>query len=325
VSRLVVIALAASAAALAQTGPQRIPVETPAGWKAPRTPEGVPDLQGVWTNATVTPLQRPNNLDKPFFTEAEARQYERDVVARNNADVRGATPQQDVGTAYNAFWYDRGNQVVPTLRTSLVIDPPDGRVPALTEAGQQRRSALAAERRQRGPADGPESRSLAERCIVWPNGGPPMVPSFYNNNYQIVQGPGYVAILVEMIHDVRMIPTDGRAHAPASMRFWMGDPVGRWEGDTLVVETTNFTDQTSYQGSGPEMKLIERFRRVNDNALMYEFTVEDPSFARPWTAQIPMTPAEGGIYEYACHEGNESMVGMLAGARAEEKAAGSAR
>jgi hypothetical protein len=152
-----------------------------------------------------------------------------------------------------------------------------------------------------------------------------MVPSFYNNNYQIVQGPGYVAILVEMIHDVRLIPTDGRAHAPSNVRFWMGDPVGRWEGDTLVVETTNFTDQTSYQGSGPEMKLTERFRRVNDDALMYEFTVDDPSFTRPWTVQIPMTPAEGAIYEYACHEGNESMVGMLAGARAEEGAAGSAR
>jgi hypothetical protein len=131
-----------------------------------------------------------------------------------------------------------------------------------------------------------------------------------------------VAILIEMIHDVRIVPTDGRAHAPANMRFWMGDPVGHWEGDTLVVETTNFSPETSYMGSGPEMKLIERFRRVNDEVLMYEFTVDDPaSFTRPWTAQIPLTPAEGAIYEYACNEGNESMAGMLAGARAEEKAA----
>jgi hypothetical protein len=321
-ARWLILAGAVAAAALAQSGPRRVSVETPKGWKVPRTPDGVPDLQGVWTNATVTPLQRPNNVAKEFFTEDEARQFEIAAARNNNADIRGATPQQDVGTAYNAFWYDRGNLVVPTLRTSLIIDPPDGRIPALTPAAQQRRAALQAERRARGPADGPESRSLAERCIVWPNGGPPMVPSFYNNNYQIVQGPGYVAILIEMIHDVRIIPTDGRGHAPSNVRFWMGDPVGRWEGDTLVVETTNFTDQTNYQGSGANLKLIERFRRVNDDVLMYEFTVDDPeSFTRPWTAQLPMTPAEGRIYEYACHEGNEAMVGMLAGARAEERAA----
>ncbi len=320
-SHRVFILLAAAGALFAQSGPQRISAEAPPGWNLPRTPDGAPDLQGVWTNTTVTPLQRPNNISQAVFSEQEAQAFEREMVARNNADVRGATAQQDVGTAYNAFWYDRGNLVVPTLRTSLIIDPPDGKVPALSAAGEEWRTKRFAERREHGPADGPESRSLAERCIVWPNGGPPMVPSFYNNNYQIQQGPGYVAILIEMIHDVRIIPTDGRAHAPANMRFWMGDPVGHWEGDTLVVETTNFTDETSYQGSGPEMKLVEKFRRVNDDVLMYEFTVNDPNFTRPWTAQIPMTPAEGAIYEYACNEGNEAMAGMLAGARAEEKAA----
>lgn len=321
--RAAAVAAALSTAALAQQpGPRRPRLQPPAGWTVPRTPDGVPDLQGVWTNATVTPLQRPANLaGKEFFTEAEAQAYEREAVARNNADIRGATPAQDVGTAYNAFWYDRGNQVVPTLRTSLIIDPPDGRLPPLTEFGRQLQAARVAARRTQGPADGPESRSLAERCIVWPNGGPPMVPSFYNNNYQIVQGPGYVAILVEMIHDARIIPTDGRAHLPEGVRQWMGDPVGHWEGDTLVVETTNFRPETGYQGSSEHMKLTERFRRVSPDVLLYEFTVEDPAFARPWTAQIPMSPSEGAIFEYACHEGNEAMKGMLAGARADEQAA----
>jgi len=302
---------------------QRRPQVTPAkGWVAPKTPDGVPDIQGVWSNATVTPLQRAANLaDKQFFTEAEAQAFERDVVSRNNADVRGATAAQDVGTAYNALWYDRGNQVVPTLRTSLIIDPPDGRIPALTDEGRRLQTERAAERRTRGTADGPESRSLAERCVVWPNAGPPMVSSFYNNNYKITQGPGYVAILVEMIHDVRIIPTDGRAHLPANVRPWLGDPVGHWEGDTLVVETTNFSPETNYQGSSQNMKLTERFRRVSADVLMYEFTVDDPAFTRPWTAQIPMSPGEGAVYEYACSEGNLAMTGMLAGAREDEKAA----
>jgi hypothetical protein len=301
---------------------RRPQVKAPKGWVAPRTPDGVPDLQGVWTNATVTPLQRPANLaGKEFYTEAEAEAIERETVARARAETRGATPAQDLNAAYNSFWYDRGNQVVPTLRTSLIIDPPDGRIPALTDEGRRLQAERAAVRRTRGPADGPESRSLAERCVVWGNAGPPMVSSFYNNNYQFVQGPGFVAILVEMIHDVRIIPTDGRPHLPPSTRAWMGDPVGHWEGDTLVVETTNFRPETGYQGSSENMKLTERFRRVSDDVLMYEFTVDDPAFTRPWTAQIPMSPGEGSIFEYACNEGNESMVGMLAGAREDEKAA----
>ncbi|MEP6963820.1 MAG: hypothetical protein ABI995_17220, partial [Acidobacteriota bacterium] len=195
-----------------QTPARRPVVNAPKGWKAPRTADGVPDLEGMWTNVTITPLQRAANLaTKEFFTEAEAQAYERETVARNNADVRVAA-DQDVGKAYNDFWWDRGNQVVPTLRTSLIVDPADGRIPALTDYGKQVQQERAAVRRTRGTADGPESRSLAERCILWPTGGPPMLPSFYNNNYQIVQSPGYVAIYVEMIHDVRLIPTDGRPH-----------------------------------------------------------------------------------------------------------------
>ncbi len=318
--RSIVAFLLCSGLAFAQAEqPRRPSVATPKGWKAPRTPDGVPDLQGLWTNVTVTPLQRPANLaNKPFFTEAEAQAFEKETVARNNADVR-STGAADVGTAYNDFWYNRGDQVVPTLRTSLIVDPPDGRVPALTDYGKKLQAERAELRRQRGPADGPESRSLAERCIVWPTGGPPMVPSFYNNNYQIVQGPGYVAIYVEMVHDVRMIPTDGRAHLPSSIRLWMGDPVGHWEGDTLVVETTNFTNDSPFNNSSQDMKLVEKFTRINKDVLMYEFTVNDLVFTKPWTAQLPMTPIEGPLYEYACNEGNRAMEGMLAGAREEEK------
>ena len=293
-------------------------MQTPKGWKAPRTPDGVPDLQGMWTNVTITPLQRPATVAKAVFTEAEAQAFEKETVARNNADVR-TSGASDVGTAYNDFWYNRGDQVVPTLRTSLIVDPPDGKIPALTDFGKQLAAERAEQRRLRGPADGPESRSLAERCIVWPTGGPPMMSSFYNNNYQITQGPGFVAIYVEMIHDVRMIPTDGRAHVSPNIRLWMGDPVGHWEGDTLVVETTNFRDDAPFQGSSKDMRLIEKFTRLNKDVLMYEFTVNDPVFTKPWTAQLPMTPIEGPLYEYACNEGNRAMEGMLAGAREEEK------
>lgn len=311
--------MVAGVALFAQAPSRRPPVASPKGWAVPRTPDGDPDLQGLWTNITITPLQRPANLaTKAFFTESEAQAYEKQTVAANNADVRRPA-DQDVGQAYNDFWYNRGDQVVPTLRTSLIIDPEDGRVPALTDFGRQLQTERANLRRQRGPADGPESRSLAERCVVWPTGGPPMMPSFYNNNYQFVQGPGFVAIYVEMIHDVRMIPTDGRAHLPPTVRLWMGDPVGHWDGDTLVVETTNFTNDSPFNGSSKDMKLIEKFKRINKDVLMYEFTVTDPAFTRPWTAQIPMSAIEGPLYEYACNEGNYAMEGMLAGARREEK------
>lgn len=319
--RLLVAVVMCASLAFAQTPkPRRPSMATPKGWKAPRTPDGVPDLQGMWTNVTITPLQRPANLaTKAVFTEAEAEAFEKETVARNNADVR-TTGASDVANAYNDFWYNRGDQVVPTLRTSLIVDPPDGRIPLLTDYGRKLAAERAEIRRLRGAADGPESRSLAERCIVWPTGGPPMLSSFYNNNYQIVQGPGYVAIYVEMIHDVRMVPTDGRAHVSENVRLWMGDPVGHWEGDTLVVETTNFTNDSPFQGSSKDMKLIEKFTRINNDVLMYEFTVNDPAFTKPWTAQLPMTPIEGPLYEYACNEGNRAMEGMLAGAREEEKA-----
>jgi hypothetical protein len=277
-------------------------------------------LQGLWTNATVTPFERPADLSgKAVLTREEAAEFERQTNQARDADNRGGGTEADLGRAYNQFWYDRGTKVVGTRRTSLVTDPPDGRIPALTPAAQSRADRRA-EARRRSPADGPEDRSLVERCILWPTAGPPMVPSAYNNNYQILQAPGYVAILIEMIHDVRIIPLDGRPHAPQAIRQWMGDSRGRWDGNTLIVTTTNFTDKTIFRGSSANLKIVERFTRVDPDTLDYQFTIDDPeSFTRSWTAAVPMTKTDGPIFEYACHEGNYGMTNVLKGARAEDK------
>lgn len=326
--RLSTIAAALLLASLSIAGQAQAPARTTGtakSWTPPRTPEGQPDLQGYWTNITITPLQRPANLaGKEFFTPAEAEAYEKQVVSQTNRDRRDGNAAQDVSRAYNDFWWDSGTKVVKTLRTSLVIDPPDGRIPAMVPGANQR---LAARLQGRGGRayDGPESRPLAERCILWATAGPPMVPSFYNNNYQIIQNAGYVVILVEMIHDARIIPIDNRPHLPGGVRQWLGNSVGHWEGNTLVVETTNFTDKTNYQSTSQEMTLTERFTRTDQDTLMYEFTVNDPTtYVRPWTAQIPMSKTDGPILEYACHEGNYAMTNVLSGARAEEKAAAEA-
>lgn len=302
--------------------------QTPTAFKAPRTPDGVPDLQGIWSNQTLTPLERPADLaNKEFFTPAEAAAWAKTQVERNNADRRDGPPEADVGRAYNDFWYDRGTNTGGNLRTSLIVNPKNGRVPALTPAAQKRNSELAAYRRAH-PADGPEDRILAERCLVWPTGGPPMMPSFYNNNYEIFQSPGTVAIWIEMIHDVRVIPVAAkgkapRAHLPPSVRLWMGDPVGYWEGDTLVVDSTNFTDKNPFRGSGANLHLIEKFTRTGSDTIMYEYTIDDPeTFTAPWTVQLPFHREKGPLLEYACQEGNYAMEGILAGARAEERAAG---
>jgi len=291
-------------------------------WNPPKTPDGQPDLQGVWTNVTITPLERPAEFaGKEFLTAQEAAEYEKRIVAANNVDRKNLPPEVDVNLAYNDAWYDRGTKVVGTRRTSLIVNPPDGKIPPLTPEAQKRQAEIRAA--AAGHAnDGPEGRSLAERCLLWATAGPPMLPSFYNNNYQIVQAPGYVAIMVEMIHDARIIPLDGRGHLPQDMRQWMGDARGHWEGNTLVVDTTNFTDKTRFRGSDDKLHLTERFTRVDPDTILYEFTVDDPTtFTKPWTAQIPMKKSQGPIFEYACHEGNYAMAGMLAGARAQEKAA----
>jgi hypothetical protein len=291
-------------------------------WTAPRTPDGQPDLQGNWTNATLTPLERPGDLagKEVFTTEEEAAEFAKKAVERNTLDGRDLPA--DVFVAYNDLWYERGTKVVSTKQTSLIVDPPDGRIPPLTPQGQKRAAELA-EMRKLHPADGPEDRSLNERCIKWGTAGPPMLPGPYNNNYQIVQTPDYVIIDVEMIHDARIIPVDGRPHLSQNVRSWLGDSRGHWEGDTLVVDTTNFRPDATYRNTVPEtLHLVERFTRVGADAILYQFTVDDPStFTRPWTAAVPMTKIEGPPFEYACHEGNYAMEGILGGARAQEKAA----
>ncbi len=297
-----------------------LPAPAAKNWTAPHTPDGQPDLQGIWSNATITPLERPKELvGKEFFTEKEAAEYEKRILEETNKDRRDGPPESDVGRAYNDSWWDRGTKVVPTRRTSFVVDPPDGKVPPLTAEAQQRVAARTAALQR--PAAGPEDRGLPERCILWPTAGPPMLPSAYNNNYQILQTPGYVVIFIEMIHDFRVIPLDGRPHLPENIRQWMGDPRGRWEGNTLVVDTTNFTDKNSFRGSDRNLHLVERFTRIDPETILYRFTVDDATaFTKPWTGEAPMTKTPGPIYEYACHEGNYGMANILSGARADEKA-----
>jgi hypothetical protein len=289
--------------------------QTP-GETLPRTPDGQPDLQGIWTNITITPMERPAALaGKEFFTPAEAAAFEKQFIER-----RDATAAVDFNGPIRQTWWDSGTTVAKTRRTSIVIDPPDGRIPALTPAAQNaeqlRREA------QRRPPAGPEDRGLNERCIIWPTDGPPMLSSNYNNNYRIVQTPGYVAIYIEMVHDVRIIPLDGRPHLPETMRSWMGDSRGHWEGDTLVVDTTNFSGKAPFHGSDQNLHVIERFTRRDPDTIIYQFTIDDPTaFTRSWTGEVPFSAAPGPIYEYACHEGNyRSLAGMLRTARADEQA-----
>src|ERR1700674_1257097 len=248
-------------------------------WTPPRTPDGRPDLQGIWSNSTITPLERPRELaGKQVFTEQEAAAYEKQVIQRNNADLReGRDPEADVALAYNDSWYDRGTKVVPSRRTSLIVDPPDGRIPALTAEAQKRAVERAEARRGRGPADSWEDRSLGERCITR---GAPKLPSAYNNNFEIVQTPGHVAILQEMIHEVRIIPLDGRPHVDKNVRQWLGDSRGHWEGNTLVVDTTNFDDRIVFNAfnccgaAGANLHLVERFTRVDNDTIDYQYTVD---------------------------------------------------
>ena len=312
----------------------------------PRTPDGKPDLQGFWDFRTLTPLERPASLgDKAVLTEAEAKALQQQNTDRRaraaapselrNAPRTAGGGAQAVG-AYNDFWVDGGVSVVGDRRTSLIVDPPDGRVPATTPGASRQSGSLMEDMKQAPPirvlatgarADGPEHRGLSERCLVGFNSGPPMVPSGYNNHVQIVQTPTHVALLNEMNHDVRIVPLDGRAPLPGSMRQWAGVSRGRWEGDTLVVRTTNFTDKTpsfsptvaSSLGSGATLTLTERFRLADAGTLIYEFTVEDPqTFTRPFTAMIPMQKSDQPVFEYACHEGNSGLMNILRGARAEE-------
>ena len=283
-----------------------------ANWTVAKTAWGEPDLQGVWSYATTTPLSRPDSASgKAEITDEEAADQEAAGAARQDAAPR----EGDTGT-YNYFWWDRGKSIG---RTSLIIDPEDGKLPALTPAAQKIRAERAAYSREH-PADSYLDRSPTDRCIMY-HGVPPL-PSGYNNTYEIFQAPGMVAILDENIHHVRLIPLDGRPHLASEVRHWNGDSRGHWEGNTLVVETTNFNDKTRLRYGGDSNTVaVERFTRVSPDLVDYQYTITDPTvYTRPFTVAIPMPRRDDRIMEYACHEGNHSMVGILGGARADEKA-----
>jgi hypothetical protein len=303
---------------------------TTKAWNAPLAPDGHVDLQGVWDFSTITPLERPGDLrDKPVFTDEEAAAFEREENRRQNRDL--IDPKKGGGQylpgsviPYNEVWYERGDKIIGSKRTSLIVDPPDGRIPPLTTAAQQKIDAQAAAAREeqlgRVRADSWEERSLADRCILGFNAGPPMTPGAYNNHVQIVQTAGYVVLVTEMVHDVRIVQVDGRPHLPPRLRQYKGDSRGHWEGPTLVIDTTNFLRETSFRGSSADMHLVERLTRVDADTLVYEFRVEDPkTWTRPWAANVPMKKVAGPIYEYACHEGNYAMRNILSGARAQER------
>jgi hypothetical protein len=307
--------------------------QTSASPSAPRTPWGHPDLQGTWDYWTFTPLERPGDVEAgKVLTDEEAARLAEQLHRRALQNDQAARPG-DPGAYSQAVWTDRA-KATALNQTALIVDPPDGRIPPLTEDAKRRAEAHRAAggrpvRVRTGGigTDGPEDRGVAERCLLGFSTGPPMLPGGYNNNIQLFQTPDHVAILLEMNHDARIVPLDGRPHLPGGMRQWMGSSRGRWEGDTLVVETRHFTDKTASLsltgfavGSAAELRLIERFTRVDADTLMYEFTVDDPAtFTRPFTGRFPMNLTRERIYEYACHEGNYGMLNMLSGARAEER------
>jgi hypothetical protein len=284
-------------------------------WTIPRTPDGQPDLQGVWSNGTLTPLERPSEFaGKAVLTPEEAAEYEK--------RPKPPAPPEN----HSAVFLEPATKIIASKRTSLILDPPDGRLPALTPEAQKRVDDARAQDKLHG-LDGPENVGMWVRCVTL---GLPMLPVGYNNSIQIVEAPGYVVVLREMIHEARVIPMDGRPHAPPSVRTYGGDSRGHWEGDTLVVDTTNFMDKYNYfrtrdfprEAFTPDLHLIERFTRTAAETISYEATVDDPgAFTRPWTVQFPLTAIETPVFEYACHEGNYALVDVLAGARASEKRA----
>ena len=269
-----------------------------AAWSPPRTPWGDPDLQGVWNYATMTPLERPRDFAaKSVLSADEAAAYEQQTTARQAATNNTAGPD----------WWDAGTRRLVDRRTSLIVDPEDGRLPPLTEAAKAR----AAARRRGELSEGPEDLGLNVRCLLWTIAGPPLLPGVYNNNVQFVQTPDYVAIVSEMIHDARIVPMDGRPHG--DIRRWMGDSRGHWDGATLVVDTINFSSSVELRGASEHLHLVERFTRIDPDTIDYRFTAEDPTtWTRPWSAEFPLKRSDQPIYEYACHEGNaRSVEGIL--------------
>ena len=296
--------------------------QQPAKSRIPRAPDGHPDLQGVWTNATITPLERPAAFgDKLTITDEEATKLEKNA-AEELAKVDGASEHPLLAAAgsngtggYNVLFIARGSEfarIDGKKRTSLVVDPPDGHVPPMLPAARERNLAMGGNR-----LDSVKDRPLAERCLLafGSSSGPPMLPVLYNNNYQIVQTPESVMILVEMVHDARIVRMNG-THPGPKVRQWLGDSIGKWEGDTLVVDTTNFTKDTRFRGSSENLHVVERFTRVDAETIVYRATMEDPTtWAKPWTIEYPFVATKGPIYEYACHEGNYSITDILGGAR----------
>jgi hypothetical protein len=294
-------------------------------WAVTKTPDGQPDLQGYWSNNTMTPLQRPNGVTKEFYTKEEFLEAATKQAERDGEEATPGTVE-DVHYDHTQFALDRTQRTLtPNLRTSMITDPPNGRIPPVTAEGQKRAADLAALKRKQGAQyDQARNLSTTTRCIYM-GGGPPMLPPAYNHTYQIVQSPGYVLILIEELHEARVIPLDGRPHAPQNVRSWLGDSRGHWEGNTLVIETTNFNDKVAFQGSSQDLKVTERLTRTGGETIQYEFTVEDPhTWTQPWRAEMPFIKTDGPIFEHACNEGNYSMSNMLAGARLEEKRAAEA-
>jgi hypothetical protein len=299
-----------------------------AGQSSVTPPRVVPviSLEGIWNSATATPLERPASLrDKPFYTQAEAAAFERQASQRNEEAPTTPGGRQGGGTGtYNVFFREFGTSVVKTLRTSIVTDPPDGRIPPLTPAAAERkRRRLDAMRK----IENAEDTGLQDQCVAFSTAGPPMLPYSYNSNYQFVQTPNAIVIHAEMIHDARIIHLDGRPHRPAAIRLWAGDSIGRWDGATLVVDTTNFNDAGGFYGDAGgnfgwdrNLHLVERFRMLDADTLLYQFEVDDPTaFTKPWKGELTMSRGAGLIYEFACHEGNYALPNMLRGFRATEQ------
>jgi len=293
--------------------------------------KGSRDLSGIWNNSSLTPLQRPVELgNKAYFTPEEAAAFEKSQAQQVNRDRRDGSADTDVARAYNEVFFDRGTKLEKTRRTSLVIDPPDGRIPSLTPEAQKKYDAIHAfYSSPEHIADSPEGRPLQDRCLMFSQVGPPMLPGNYNDNFEIVQTPDNVAILVEMRTQMRIIPLDGRPHLPGSVQQWNGDSRGHWEGNTLVVDTTNIrsNDQSHfgfvYDGmSDQNLHVTERFTRTDPSTIIYRATVDDPTvYTKPWTIEVVLAKSEEPLYEYACHEGNYGLADMLSAARAEEKKA----
>ena len=292
----------------------------------PRTPDGQPDLQGFWTNSTYTPLERPKNVTKEFYTPEEAAAAEKAAASRETEQTTPGTVA-DVHYDFTQFGLDRSQAPYShNLRTSLIVNPENGRLPPMSDEGKRRAAEETARLKGVGRWDSAETNQLDDRCLIMGGSGPPMLATAYNSNYQIVQAPGYVMVLIEMIHDARMIPLDGRPQPYRNIRQWMGVSRGRWEGNTLVVETTNFNGKNPLEGSSENMRVTEWFTRTGDDTIQYKFTVDDPStWTRAWTAEMVMRSTKGPLFEHACHEGNYGLLNTLVGARLEEKKAAEAK